>query len=182
MLTYSVQGKVFISMTVEKNGSLSDFKVVKDIGYGAATEAIRILKLSPKWEPGYQNGQKVRVRYTLPISFSISKEAPVNDDNIAAANQPVARPDKVTYQTPDTVKTTGTTLIGLDTQRKPLYLIDGKEVPDLNKLNPDDIASIKVIKQPADVQTYLAQYGKTGLNIVVSIQTKNAGNKQTKIR
>ena len=182
MLTYSVQGKVCISMTVEKNGSLSDFKVVKDIGYGAATEAIRVLKLSPKWEPGYQNGQKVRVRYTLPINFNISKEAPVNNDNIASTSQPASRPDKVTYQIPDTVKTTGTTLIGLDMQRKPLYLIDGKEVPDLNNLNPDDIAYIKVVKQPAEVQNYLTQYGKTGLNIVVCIQTKKDANKQTKMR
>lgn len=62
-------GKIFIEFMVEKDGSLSEFKVVKDLGYGVGEEAIRILKLSPKWIPGTENNQAVRVMYSLPITI-----------------------------------------------------------------------------------------------------------------
>lgn len=64
-----LKGKVFVSFVVEKDGSLTDIKVIRDIGYGTGKEAIRVLKASPKWTPGEQNGKKVRVLYSLPISI-----------------------------------------------------------------------------------------------------------------
>lgn len=66
-----IQGKVYIGFIVEKNGSLSDFKVVRGIGGGCDEEAIRVLKLSPLWKPGYANGKPVRTSYTLPITFQL---------------------------------------------------------------------------------------------------------------
>jgi len=63
-----LKGKIFVTFVVEKNGSLSDIKVIRDIGYGTGKEAIRVLKRSPKWNPGEQNGKKVRVLYSIPIS------------------------------------------------------------------------------------------------------------------
>lgn len=66
-----VQGKVYIGFIVEKNGSLSDFKMVRGIGAGCDEEAIRVLKLSPIWKPGYVNGKPVRTSYTLPIAFQL---------------------------------------------------------------------------------------------------------------
>jgi TonB family protein len=66
-----VEGKVFISFIVEKDGSLSNIKVVRGLGYGSGEEAVKALKTSPKWEPGIQNGKKVRVQYTMPINFSL---------------------------------------------------------------------------------------------------------------
>ncbi|MNY74901.1 Gram-negative bacterial tonB protein [compost metagenome] len=54
---------------VEKDGSLSEFKIEKDLGYGAGDEAIRVLKLSPKWIPATENGKAVRVSYSLPITI-----------------------------------------------------------------------------------------------------------------
>jgi TonB family protein len=66
-----IQGKVYIGFIVEKNGSLTDFKVVRGIGAGCDEEAIRILKLSPIWKPGYVNGKPVRTSYTLPIAFQL---------------------------------------------------------------------------------------------------------------
>jgi TonB family protein len=179
MLNKNVQGKVLISMTVETDGSLSDIKVVKDIGCGAAKEAIRALKLSPKWEPGYQNGHKVRVRYTIPISFAISKDpAPDTASEAAVAKTKLVIPDKVTYVVPkDTIRNTGTILIGLDTNMDPLYVVDGKAVPDLNNLNPNDIASIRVLKQQPAKEVYAGIYGKKALNGVVVIKTKEAAQK-----
>ncbi len=64
-----LKGKVFVSFVVEKDGSLTDIKVIRDIGYGTGKEAIRVLKSCPKWNPGEQNGKKVRVLYSLPISI-----------------------------------------------------------------------------------------------------------------
>ena len=63
-----VNGKVIVSFVVEKDGSLTDIKVLRDIGFGTGKEAIRVLKLSPKWIPGQQNGHAVRSNNQLPIS------------------------------------------------------------------------------------------------------------------
>jgi protein TonB len=70
----NTQGKVFMSFVVEKDGSLTDIKVVRGIGGGCDEEATRVLRQSPKWTPGVQNGRKVRVAYTIPISFTLSTE------------------------------------------------------------------------------------------------------------
>jgi periplasmic protein TonB len=65
----NIGGKVFLSFVVEKDGHLSDIKVVRGLGYGLDEEAIRVLKLVPPWKPGIQNGRPLRVTFTLPISF-----------------------------------------------------------------------------------------------------------------
>lgn len=62
-----IKGKVYVSFVVEKDGSLTDIKVIRDIGYGTGKEAVRVVKLSPKWIPAEQNGKKVRSNYALPI-------------------------------------------------------------------------------------------------------------------
>ncbi|MDB5062573.1 MAG: hypothetical protein JWP67_2416, partial [Mucilaginibacter sp.] len=70
----NVQGRVIATFIVERNGALTDIKIVRGIGSGADEESIRVLKISPKWEPGLQNGRKVRVQYTVPIQFALSLE------------------------------------------------------------------------------------------------------------
>jgi protein TonB len=65
------QGKVFISFVIERDGSISDVKVMKGVGYGMDEEASRVIKKSPAWKPGKQNGKSVRVRFNMPITFSI---------------------------------------------------------------------------------------------------------------
>jgi len=64
-----LKGKVYVTFVVEKDGSLTDIKVIRDIGYGTGKEAIRVLNKCPKWTPGEQNGKKVRVLYSLPITI-----------------------------------------------------------------------------------------------------------------
>jgi protein TonB len=64
-----LSGKIFVTFVVEKDGSLTDIKVLRDIGYGTGKEAIRVLKSCPRWNPGEQNGKKVRVLYSLPITI-----------------------------------------------------------------------------------------------------------------
>lgn len=69
-----LKGKVYVTFVVEKDGSLTDIKVLRDIGYGTGAEAIRVLKKCPKWTPGEQNGKKVRVLYSLPITIQSASE------------------------------------------------------------------------------------------------------------
>jgi hypothetical protein len=64
-----LKGKIYIQFIIEKDGSLTEIKSIRDLGNGTAEEAIRVLKLSPKWIPGEQDGKPVRVQYSLPISI-----------------------------------------------------------------------------------------------------------------
>jgi periplasmic protein TonB len=63
-------GKVFITFVVEKDGSMTDIKVLRDAGYGTGKEAIRVIKsCNIKWNPGEQNGKKARMQFSMPISL-----------------------------------------------------------------------------------------------------------------
>jgi protein TonB len=70
----NTQGRVIVQFVVEKDGSLTDIKVVRGIGDGCDDEAVRVLKMSPKWKAGIQNGRPVRVEYTVPVNFTLSEE------------------------------------------------------------------------------------------------------------
>ncbi|MBR1550076.1 MAG: energy transducer TonB [Bacteroidales bacterium] len=66
----SVNGKVVVSFVIEKDGSISNAKVVRELAPGFGDEALRVVKLMPKWKPGRQNGEPVRVQFNLPVNFS----------------------------------------------------------------------------------------------------------------
>ncbi|HTG67603.1 MAG TPA: energy transducer TonB [Flavobacterium sp.] len=66
-----VKGKLYMVFVVEKDGSLSNIKSLRDLKHGSSEEVIRILKIAPKWIPGEQNGKKVRVHYSIPITVSL---------------------------------------------------------------------------------------------------------------
>lgn len=66
------QGRVIVSFVVEKDGSLVEIKVARGIGDGCDEESVRVMKLSPKWKPGTQNGTPVRVAYSVPLSFALN--------------------------------------------------------------------------------------------------------------
>ncbi|MBZ4033149.1 hypothetical protein K6T82_00095 [Flavobacterium sp. 17A] len=63
----TLQGKVFATFIVEINGSLSDIKILRDIGHGTGEEVVRVLKLSPRWNPGKLYGKEVRTLYSLVV-------------------------------------------------------------------------------------------------------------------
>jgi len=66
-----IQGKVIVQFVVEANGSISDVRVVRSVDPSLDKEAVRVVKSMPKWSPGKQNGQAVRVRFTLPVNFKL---------------------------------------------------------------------------------------------------------------
>jgi TonB family protein len=67
----NIQGKVYVQFVVNKDGSISDVKVMRGIGGGCDEEAVRAIKTLPKWKPGEQRGKPVRTRFILPVSFHL---------------------------------------------------------------------------------------------------------------
>ncbi|WP_090769220.1 energy transducer TonB [Pedobacter soli] len=67
------EGKVFLAFTVEKDGSISDIMVTRSLSPETDTEAVRVLKNSPKWAAAEQDGKAVRVRYNININFDLTK-------------------------------------------------------------------------------------------------------------
>ena len=67
-----IEGKVIVEFVVEPNGTLSNFKVARGAAPALDEEALRVAKLMPKWKPGKQRGKEVRVRYTMPITFTLN--------------------------------------------------------------------------------------------------------------
>ena len=64
-----VKGRSIIEFVVEKDGTVSDFKVVRSLNKECDEEAVRVLKTMPKWKPGMERGKPIRVKYTVPVKF-----------------------------------------------------------------------------------------------------------------
>jgi len=160
-----IEGKVFLSFVVETDGSLTDIMVERKLGSGTDEEAVRVLKESPRWIPGVQDGKKVRVKYNIPISFSLNKTAlnlqgktqgiQINGNNLINGNNV-----SIGNNNPDV-----------------LYIIDGvkQKVTNLASLKPDDIASVQVLKDKSATSIY-GEAGKDGV-ILITTKTKEAQEK-----
>ena len=72
-----IAGKVILAYIIEKDGSLSEIKVLKGVGGGLDEEAIRVLTDSPHWKPGILNGRPVRTAFTMPILFQLGADKEV---------------------------------------------------------------------------------------------------------
>jgi len=67
-----IQGKVFVTFIVERDGSVSNVRLLRGIGGGCNEEAIRVIENMPKWIPGIQKGKPVRVQFNIPIIFKLN--------------------------------------------------------------------------------------------------------------
>ena len=67
----NITGKVYVTFVVERDGSIANPRVLRDIGGGCGAEAIRVVKSMPKWTPGKQRGKAVRVQFNLPVNFQL---------------------------------------------------------------------------------------------------------------
>lgn len=153
-----VSGKVICTFIVETDGALTDIKSVRSPSETMAKEAVRVLLLSPKWQPGHQDGHLVRVSYTVPINYSLSEQ----------------------YHEPSKSETDSLMKLKITKQKPPLYIIDGvKQKPGsatLAKIDQADIASIEVLKD----QTATALYGDEGKNGVIIVTTTKGKKATTK--
>lgn len=143
-------GRVIATFIVERDGSLTDIKIVRTPSVSMGDESVRVLLRSPKWNPGIKDGKAVRVSYTVPISFTLGE----------ADEQPLKRK-----------------ALNLDSlaKRSPLYLVDGKEVKfngesPLKTIPQETIASMEILKD----ETATKLYGERGKNGVILITTTNA--------
>ncbi|MCE6988692.1 M56 family metallopeptidase [Dyadobacter sp. CY323] len=138
----NISGRVFLSFIVTDDGNISEVEVLKGIGYGCDDEAVRVLKMFPKWQPGRQNGIPVNVKYNLPINFQLE----------------------------DTDSKKSALKLKTDPAKEPLMIVDGKTMnaAQVEKLDPNTIKSVNVLKDKLASTTYgeKAKYG------VVEIQTK----------
>jgi protein TonB len=69
-----IEGRVFITFTIEKDGSVSNVKILRGIGGGCDEAAKEVVEKMPKWKPGTQRGKPVRVQFNLPIKFELPKD------------------------------------------------------------------------------------------------------------
>ena len=125
-----VQGRVIVSFVVETDGSISEAKAVKSVSSELDAEALRVINCMPNWIPGRQNGEAVRVKYVVPVTFRLQ-----DDDKPAVSH----------------VK------LGTDHKGKEFEVMMDGQVVDaevLNGINPADIESMHVEKakdgQPKD--------------------------------
>ncbi|PWK71425.1 outer membrane transport energization protein TonB [Mucilaginibacter oryzae] len=174
----NIQGRVIITFVVEKDGSLTDMKVVRGIGAGCDEEAVRVLKLSPAWKCGTQNGRPVKVQYSVPISFTLAdddKKEKTGDNKTGVVEGANSTSSFAGQLRKDTTKYV-LNLKGVNTGAQPLYIIDGfvqKTPVAVNTLNPSDIESISVLRD----KSATAIYGSKATNGVVMIVTKAAKKK-----
>ena len=167
-----IEGRVIVNFVVEKDGSVSDVNVVRGQDPLLDAEATRVVPLMPNWTPGLQRGERVRVRYTLPIVFRIPaidtkgstvighKQSTNDDDNELIVMQGSGSMKDVTPQTLSLK-------FGKD---KPIYVLDGERVEDIESIDPKNIESISVLKNESSI----AKYGEEGKNGVIEITSKSA--------
>jgi TonB family protein len=187
----NVEGKVFLTFVVNSDGSIQNIQVLKGLGFGCDEEAIRVMKQTPKWIPGEKaDGEKVNVKYNLPISFVLPK-----NEKELSANVSVSKPKATTAVQRSSANAGADSLVGLRVrkpnyeevgdkfiirgtftdQNAPLMVVDGVIQPIeetstdvLGRISPNEIASINIIKD-GSART---KYGALGVNGVVEITTK----------
>jgi len=149
----NVQGKVHLSFTVEKNGKLTDLKIVKGLSESTNQEALRVLDESPNWIPGIQNGKPVRVKYNLYINFTLDSSPKLK---------------------PVTQEGTKLSFRGIQNlsggANSPLVVLDGvtQGKDALKFIRTESIESISVLRDEAATMLY----GTKGANGVILITSK----------
>ena len=66
-----IEGRVIVSFVVEKDGFISDVEIAQSVNPILDKEALRVVKLMPKWKAGVQKGKPVRVKYSIPVNFKL---------------------------------------------------------------------------------------------------------------
>lgn len=141
-----VRVRVVTTFTVDKDGSITDAKIVRSQGEAFDNEALRVINGMPKWIPGTQNGKAVRVKYTLPITFSTTdsdkkiKSVRTIDMNDNGGKQPEG---KVVSRKAEMFSSEDFVLV-----------VNGKVVEALNGIKPSDIEKVEVKKDAETMKKY----------------------------
>ena len=170
-----IEGRVIVQFVVERDGSVSDVKVVRGVSPELDAEAIRVVSMMPKWIPGKQRGKAVAVKYTMPIMFRLQTPEPKKEEMPHTLQVSLKVDKNATKEDVDMVKNhlrskyTGVPVILAD-DVNPLIIVDGevKEGMKLSQISPETIESVSVMKNEAAI----AQYGDKAKDGVISIGTK----------
>lgn len=141
-----VKVRVVTTFTVEKDGSITDAKIVRSQGEAFDNEALRVINGMPKWIPGMQNGKAVSVKYLLPITFSTTdsdkkiKSVRTIDMNDNGGKQPEG---KVVSRKAEMFSSEDFVLV-----------VNGKVVEALNGIKPSDIEKVDVKKDAETMKKY----------------------------
>ena len=172
-----VEGRVVVQFVVNRDGSLSDIRVVSGVCPDLDAEALRVVSMMPKWNPGKQRGKAVSVKYNLSIMFSLQNSA---KDKDAGGMSPVrVKVDKdASCLQVDAVKDMlkKTEVPGLyvygNKNDSVLVIVDGKMLGHgmdcLKKISVDQIQSVSVMKNPQAI----AEYGDKAKGGVISVVLK----------
>ena len=68
-----IQGRVMVDFIIEKDGKVTDVRVIRGVSEELDAEAVKVVSASPKWKPGRMNGNKVRTSMTIPVEFRLEK-------------------------------------------------------------------------------------------------------------
>lgn len=133
-----IQGIVNMNFIVRTDGTITDIKTDKKLGFGIEEEAIRVLKLAKNWFPAMQNGKAVSVAYSIPINFTYDQPKKASKGSIVASVR---------------VKNYG---VG---ENSPLLIVDGKlkENSILKELNAKNINRIDILKEANAFEIYGAK-------------------------
>lgn len=139
-----IQGKVIVQFVIGKDGTVRDVKPIRNVSPELDAEAVRVVAAMPKWVPGYQRGEAVNVRYTLPVNFRM--DGGPGSESQKAAGSNIAFSDDV------------------------YYVVDGVHVSaaELKKISADKINSIEVFKGESAVE----KFGEQAKNGAIVVSTK----------
>ena len=170
-----IEGRVIVQFVVGRDGSVSDAKVMRGVNPELDAEAVRVVSIMPKWNPGKQRGKAVAVKYTMPIMFRLQTPEPKKEEMPHTLQVSLKVDKNATKEDVDMVKNhlrskyTGVPVILADGVN-PLIIVDGevKEGMKLSQISPKTIESVSVMKNEAAI----AQYGDKAKDGVISIVTK----------
>ena len=159
----NIQGRSVIGFTVEADGSLSDFKVVKSAGAVLDQEATRVIASMPKWNPARKGGVAVASKFVLPVEFKLTatdvtdaEEAAAKDgakvlDEVKVVGYGTLKKNSEKTETTAIVKIVNKDLSG-PSEADVAIFVDGKRISqeELQKINADKIKSIEVRKDQKD--------------------------------
>ena len=84
----NIEGKVFVTFTVEKDGSVANVKLLKDIGYGCGEAVVKMVQSMPRWKPAMRkNGTPARVQFSLPVSFILADDEELEPKEVRCRTQ-----------------------------------------------------------------------------------------------
>jgi TonB family protein len=153
----NVQGRTFTQFIVEKDGSLSNLKAVRDPGTGLGAEALRVLTLSPKWLPGRNNGEYVRVQYVVPINFSLADDRAGSVNDLTKYIRDHVRYPRVAKE----ANIQGQSFVSFSVN-------DQKQIQDLKMLkSPDQSISDEILRVLRNFKTIID--AKPGFNYILPV-------------